>query len=250
MFRQGGQSTAIVSQGRRKVHTTFPGEPGRCAPGQWQVTALEDLRAAPEAQCTLDLRHPARHLKRTQYPCASATYHADGSELVEEYDVRTQELLGTDCTCKQPRTGYRVQTQAAGTDAALCAGMQCASVERRLLQGENSLGSTLSGRRPQPSTQHTGCYKNPPRIRWGLAHSHQLYKLLLDNHLYTFMYQHVAPLKHAVCLYAVSPQVFVRHDTRDAFQWRIRNLPYPSDVFSVTVDPQERKLIVRTSNKK
>jgi hypothetical protein len=42
MWRQNGQSTAIVTSGRRKIHTTFP----------------------------------------------------DGSELVEEYDVKTNELLG------------------------------------------------------------------------------------------------------------------------------------------------------------
>lgn len=48
-----------------------------------------------------------------------------------------------------------------------------------------------------------------------------------------------------------APQpIFFRQDTRDAFQWRVRNLTYPADVYSVTVDQAERKLVVRTSNKK
>ncbi|XP_068111763.1 protein DPCD isoform X2 [Hyperolius riggenbachi] len=44
--------------------------------------------------------------------------------------------------------------------------------------------------------------------------------------------------------------VFMRKDTKTSFQWRIRNLPYPKDVYSVTVNKTERCCIVRTSNKK
>mmetsp|Transcript_25708 Transcript_25708/g.59286 ORF Transcript_25708/g.59286 Transcript_25708/m.59286 type:complete len:195 (-) Transcript_25708:175-759(-) len=44
--------------------------------------------------------------------------------------------------------------------------------------------------------------------------------------------------------------ILMRKDTKEAFQWRIRNLPYPADVYSVTVNPEEKKLVVRTSNKK
>ncbi|KAF3687301.1 Protein DPCD [Channa argus] len=43
---------------------------------------------------------------------------------------------------------------------------------------------------------------------------------------------------------------FMRKDTKTSFQWRIRNLPYPKDVFSVSVDPSERCIIIKTSNKK
>uniref|UniRef100_A0A3B4BFG8 Protein DPCD n=2 Tax=Periophthalmus magnuspinnatus TaxID=409849 RepID=A0A3B4BFG8_9GOBI len=43
---------------------------------------------------------------------------------------------------------------------------------------------------------------------------------------------------------------FMRKDTKTSFQWRIRNLPYPKDVFSVSVEPSERCVIVKTSNKK
>ncbi|XP_038070486.1 protein DPCD-like [Patiria miniata] len=44
--------------------------------------------------------------------------------------------------------------------------------------------------------------------------------------------------------------IFTRKDTKQSFQWRIRNLPYPMGVYSVTVDNDNRCCIVRTSNKK
>ncbi|XP_040848206.1 protein DPCD isoform X1 [Ochotona curzoniae] len=44
--------------------------------------------------------------------------------------------------------------------------------------------------------------------------------------------------------------IFLRKDTKMSFQWRIRNLPYPKDVYRVCVDPKERCIIVRTTNKK
>nr|XP_020451917.1 protein DPCD isoform X2 [Monopterus albus] len=47
-----------------------------------------------------------------------------------------------------------------------------------------------------------------------------------------------------------SNPVFIRKDTKTNFQWRIRNLPYPKDVFSVFVEPSERCIIIKTSNKK
>ncbi|KAG1666950.1 hypothetical protein FOA52_004233 [Chlamydomonas sp. UWO 241] len=43
---------------------------------------------------------------------------------------------------------------------------------------------------------------------------------------------------------------FSRKDTRDAFQWRVRNLPYPPDTFAVTVEAEARSIVIRTSNKK
>ena len=42
----------------------------------------------------------------------------------------------------------------------------------------------------------------------------------------------------------------MRKDTKNSFQWRIRNLPYPKDVYSVTADCDNRVIIIRTSNKK
>ncbi|XP_071393263.1 protein DPCD [Centroberyx affinis] len=47
-----------------------------------------------------------------------------------------------------------------------------------------------------------------------------------------------------------SNPVFMRKDTKTSFQWRIRNLPYPKEVFSVSVEPSERCCIIKTSNKK
>ncbi|XP_068178343.1 protein DPCD [Antennarius striatus] len=47
-----------------------------------------------------------------------------------------------------------------------------------------------------------------------------------------------------------SNPVFVRKDTKTSFQWRVRNLPYPKDVFSVSVETSERCIIIKTSNKK
>ncbi|MEQ2304310.1 hypothetical protein AMECASPLE_025715 [Ameca splendens] len=47
-----------------------------------------------------------------------------------------------------------------------------------------------------------------------------------------------------------SNPVFMRKDTKSSFQWRIRNLPYPKDVFSVSVEPSERCIVIKTTNKK
>lgn len=48
-----------------------------------------------------------------------------------------------------------------------------------------------------------------------------------------------------------SSQPFVtRRNTRNILEWRIRNLPYPIEVYSVTVDTDSRCLVVRTTNKK
>ncbi|KAI3352857.1 hypothetical protein L3Q82_019433 [Scortum barcoo] len=47
-----------------------------------------------------------------------------------------------------------------------------------------------------------------------------------------------------------SNPVFLRRDTKTSFQWRIRNLPYPKDVFSASVEASDRCIIIKTSNKK
>ncbi|XP_064630859.1 protein DPCD-like isoform X2 [Lineus longissimus] len=44
--------------------------------------------------------------------------------------------------------------------------------------------------------------------------------------------------------------IFVRKDTRKAYQWRIRNIPYPLETYDVKVNPEDRCIVVRTSNKK
>ena len=44
--------------------------------------------------------------------------------------------------------------------------------------------------------------------------------------------------------------IFVRKDTRESFQWRIRNLPFAIDVYDVTVNDDKTHIIIRTKNKK
>ncbi|KAG9262508.1 protein DPCD [Astyanax mexicanus] len=47
-----------------------------------------------------------------------------------------------------------------------------------------------------------------------------------------------------------SNPLFIRKDTKASFQWRVRNIPYPVDTYSVSVEPAERCCIIRTTNKK
>jgi len=47
-----------------------------------------------------------------------------------------------------------------------------------------------------------------------------------------------------------SNPICVRKDTPEHFQWRIRNMPYPAQVYSVTADHDKQEIVVRTSNKK
>merc|ERR1719456_404838 len=49
---------------------------------------------------------------------------------------------------------------------------------------------------------------------------------------------------------STSNPIFMRKDTPEHFQWRIRNLPYPASVYSVAVDHEKQDVVVRTSNKK
>lgn len=43
---------------------------------------------------------------------------------------------------------------------------------------------------------------------------------------------------------------FVAQDDPAALIWRVRNIPYPEDVYSVTVDDEAQQLVLRTSNRK
>lgn len=47
-----------------------------------------------------------------------------------------------------------------------------------------------------------------------------------------------------------SNPLFMRKDTKTSFQWRIRNISYPIEVYSVSAEPMERCCVIRTSNKK
>lgn len=44
--------------------------------------------------------------------------------------------------------------------------------------------------------------------------------------------------------------VLIRKDNDEAIAFRIRNLPYPKEVFAVSVDDSTNTIVVRTSNKK
>lgn len=41
-----------------------------------------------------------------------------------------------------------------------------------------------------------------------------------------------------------------RRVTKNSLEWRIRNLPYTLDTYSVTAEPENSCITVRTSNKK
>jgi len=47
---------------------------------------------------------------------------------------------------------------------------------------------------------------------------------------------------------SVSAPRLVRLDKVDSFQWRIRNLPYPVEIYQITIEGQT--IVVRTTNKK
>ncbi|KAJ8723423.1 hypothetical protein PYW08_003335 [Mythimna loreyi] len=44
--------------------------------------------------------------------------------------------------------------------------------------------------------------------------------------------------------------ILTRRNTRINLEWRIRNLPYPIDTYSVSANNEERCIIIRTTNKK
>merc|ERR1712216_215619 len=48
---------------------------------------------------------------------------------------------------------------------------------------------------------------------------------------------------------SVNP-ILVRKDRINAFEWRVRNLPYPKPTYSVIVEAEARQLVVRTANRK
>ncbi|KAK9885020.1 hypothetical protein WA026_009247 [Henosepilachna vigintioctopunctata] len=48
----------------------------------------------------------------------------------------------------------------------------------------------------------------------------------------------------------LSQPIISKRNTRINLEWRIRNLPYPIEIYSVTCNKDKNSLIVRTSNKK
>ncbi|CBZ54807.1 conserved hypothetical protein [Neospora caninum Liverpool] len=49
---------------------------------------------------------------------------------------------------------------------------------------------------------------------------------------------------------STSSPLCVTRDTKEAFEWRIRNLPYPRDTYSVQIDGDAREIVISTTNKK
>ena len=58
--------------------------------------------------------------------------------------------------------------------------------------------------------------------------------------------------QNAIAGLAVSRQnpVFIPQDTREAFQFRVRNIPYPREVYQITIDSDREQIVLRTTNKK
>ena len=47
-----------------------------------------------------------------------------------------------------------------------------------------------------------------------------------------------------------SNPIFKRVDTKERFEWRIRNLPYPKETYIIEVDHDKQQIILKTTNKK
>eukprot|EP00347_Sterkiella_histriomuscorum_P010679 403375340 len=44
--------------------------------------------------------------------------------------------------------------------------------------------------------------------------------------------------------------IFLRKDTEERFEWRVRNLKYPKETYQITVDHNTQEIVIRTTNKK
>ena len=49
---------------------------------------------------------------------------------------------------------------------------------------------------------------------------------------------------------SASNPIFLRQDTPKAFIFRVRNIPYPRDVYQLSVDEEKQMIVLRTSNRK
>ena len=107
------------------------------------------------------------------------TTFEDGSELVEEYDLKTDELL--------------VRKRRSKT-----------------VLGKDSEWEYLVGEPPRMFSADTGT--------------------LIES--------------------GANPSWSRSQDTPQCFVWRVRNLPYPKETYSVTVDHASQRIVIRTSNKK
>ena len=64
--------------------------------------------------------------------------------------------------------------------------------------------------------------------------------------------EEVKPFNPETTVIAVSDQnpQCKRKDTKERFEWRIRNLPYPKETYIVEVDHQKQQIVLKTTNKK
>ncbi|XP_051474475.1 protein DPCD isoform X4 [Apus apus] len=74
--------------------------------------------------------------------------------------------------------------------------------------------------------------------------------LSLGNHKIHYLFEDGKEMAEEYNLKTGQLPVFMRKDTLSSFQWRIRNLPYPKEVYSVSVEKEQRCCVVRTTNKK
>jgi len=207
MFRQGGKTTAITSgarPGRSKYGSALPA-PARSPSGPvshplpnigderirnpWTIPPCPPIRPParvpfrdPELSARPPRAPPSGQPPSLPPPAAGRkklhTTWEDGTELIEEYDVNTEELV----------------------------------LRRR--RKKTPLGK---------ATEWEYLYGDPPSAFNSAA------GLLQES--------------------SRNP-TFTRMDTRELFQFRIRNLPYPSDVFEVSVDAAQRQVVIRTTIKK
>ena len=54
----------------------------------------------------------------------------------------------------------------------------------------------------------------------------------------------------ALLVESSSQPSMTRKDTKDCFQWRVRNIEYPPEVYEITADTEKNQIVVRTTNKK
>ena len=47
-----------------------------------------------------------------------------------------------------------------------------------------------------------------------------------------------------------SNPIFLRKDSPSRFEWRIRNLKWPKDVYQLSIDHDKQQIVLRTTNKK
>ena len=57
------------------------------------------------------------------------------------------------------------------------------------------------------------------------------------------------PEADSIKLNTMNP-IFLRKDSESRFEWRIRNLPWPKEVYSISLDHDKQQIVLRTSNKK